>query len=209
MSPQIHRTRWALAAAAAALTLVALPLTSLNAPPAEAGQGSGNPTMGAVPSTGLALSGVTTVQVTGRDYLVPPHATGTPVSGGIYVFFGWVDATKVKWGPSGRNIRNNDGNFGTTYLYPGTQGGQDGENESPSIGYVAFTKEVESGEAPEYFMDTNGDWKMPIQIPAAPSGPRCPARRPSRPPTARRSPAASSPSAPTGRPAPPTRSSSL
>ncbi len=175
MSPQIHRTRWALAAAAAALTLVALPLTSLNAPPAEAGQGSGNPTMGAIPSTGLAVErGRRTVQVTGTDYLVPPHAAGTPVSGGIYVFFGWVDATK-KWGPSGRNINNNDGNFGTTYLYPGdarrpgrqrTRARASATSPSP--------RRSRAAKPPSTSWTRTATGRCRSRFPAAPSGPTLP-----------------------------------
>lgn len=160
MSRQIHLMPVALAAVLAA----GAGLAGLQ--PAHGAQGSGNPQLGATPSTNLTATAESTVQVSGKDYLVPPHAAGTPVSGGIYVFFGWVDSTK-KWGPSARNVNNTDGNFGTTYLYPGGQGGQNGENESAGIGMVAFTEEVSAGEAPPYFMSDAGDWSMPIKVPGS------------------------------------------
>lgn len=162
MSPQIRRT---LVSTAAALTLAAIPLATLGAGTAQAGQGSGNPTLTVSPSTSLG-SGKTTVTVTGKDYLVPPHAAGTTVSGGVYVFFGWVDTAKAKWGPSGRNINNTDGNFGTTYIYPGEQGGADTTDSSPSIGYVAFTK-GEAGAEDSPFMSDNGDWTLSIEVPGS------------------------------------------
>lgn len=107
------------------------------------------------------------MQVRGTDYLVPPHSAGTPVTGGVYVFFGWVDSTK-KWGPSARNINDNAGNFGVTYLYPGSGGSADSATtDGPaSTGYVSFTKTAES-PADEVHMDEGGNWTLPIVVPGA------------------------------------------
>lgn len=162
MSPQIRRSRVAVAALTAAF---ALATTGTGLPAAHAGQGSGNPVLTVSPATALPATGPTTVTVTGKDYLVPPHAAGTAVSGGIYVFFGWVDST-TKWGPSGRNINNTDGNFGTTYLYPGEQGSQDNQNAGSSIGNVAFTPGGEGADGSPT-MNDNGDWTLQLPVPGA------------------------------------------
>src|ERR1700761_6538888 len=60
--------------------------------------------------------------VTGSNYLVPPHVAGADVFGGVYVFFGWV-APGGHWGPSNRSATSDAGQFGTTYTYPGDNGG--------------------------------------------------------------------------------------
>lgn len=162
MSPQIRRSRVTVAALTAAFALAA---TGTGLPAAHAGQGSGNPVLTVSPATALPATGPTTVTVTGKDYLVPPHAAGTAVSGGIYVFFGWVDST-TKWGPSGRNVNNTDGNFGTTYLYPGEQGSQDNQNAGSSIGNVAFTPGGEGADGSPT-MNDNGDWTLELPVPGA------------------------------------------
>ncbi|WP_156870121.1 hypothetical protein [Sporichthya polymorpha] len=155
------RSRIAAALLACGLAGVALPAAAV-----PTGQGTGNPTLSASPSTGLAASGKTTIQVRGIDYLVPPSAENVPVDGGIYVFFGWVDTAK-KWGPSGRNINNTDGNFGTTYLYPGAGGSADSRDNGNGTVFISFSASGESGDATGFHMDRNGNWSVPIEVPGA------------------------------------------
>jgi hypothetical protein len=105
------------------------------------------------------------ITVTGQDYLVPPHAEGTDVFGGVYVFFGWVKPGGT-WGPSNRNSHSNKGTFGVTYSYPGEQGdagtrdGGDG-----AIRFVSFTDAGLSGDATPYHMDEDGNWTAHVTVP--------------------------------------------
>jgi hypothetical protein len=140
---------------------------ALPASAAPTGQGSGNPTLSATPATNLPATGKTTVQVRGIDYLMPTITPGTQVTGGIYVFFGWVDQTKKAWGPSARNINNTDGNFGRTYLYPGEGGSGETREGQSGTSFVSFTASGESGSATEYHMDSNGNWTAPVEVPGA------------------------------------------
>ena len=55
-----------------------------------------------VSTTSLPAGQTSTVTVTGCDYLVPPHAPGIDVFGGVYVFFGWVAGGA--WGPSSAQL---------------------------------------------------------------------------------------------------------
>lgn len=145
---------------------------------ALAGQGTGNPKLATSPAT-LTGNGPWTVKVTGTDYLVPPYAEGATVAGGVYLFFGWVATDKPKWGPSGRNASNGDGNFGVTYVYPGEAGGppaggQQGGSSATTM--VAFTKNPDAAAEPAPFMDRNGNWTATVTVPgptfttALPSG---------------------------------------
>jgi hypothetical protein len=153
------------AALLAATALVVLSLGALPATASRTGQGSGSPTLSATPASDLPATSKTTVTVQGVDYLMPVLGSA-PVTGGIYVFFGWVDQSK-KWGPSARNVNNTDGNFGTTYLYPG-EGGSGATREGQSgTSFVAFTASGESGTATEYHMDSNGNWTAPVEVPGA------------------------------------------
>ncbi|HVJ95610.1 MAG TPA: hypothetical protein VNC41_02125, partial [Acidimicrobiia bacterium] len=133
------------------------------APVAEAGQGSGNPVL-SVSRTSLPATGVSNITITGTDYLVPPHAPGANVFGGVYVFFGWVRAGGG-WGPSIRNSTNNDGNYGFTYTYPG-DGGDAGTRDDPEgkMRFVSFTSGGTSGSATPYHMDDNGNWSTAMNI---------------------------------------------
>lgn len=163
-SPYLRRSRRsALLASACMLAVLA---GALPAAAGQAGQGSGNPTLSATPATGLPATSKTTITVKGVDYLMPVIQPGTQVTGGVYVFFGWVDQTK-KWGPSARNINNTDGNFGTTYLYPGAGGSGDTREDQSGTGFVSFTEGGESGGSTEHHMDANGNWTVPIELPGA------------------------------------------
>lgn len=146
----------------AVLAATLLALTVL-ATPAAAGQGSGNPKLSVSPGT-ASPDRVTEITVTGTDYLVPPHAPGIDVFGGVYVFFGWV-ADPGNFGPSIRNSHDNDGTFGVSYLYPG--GGGDAETRddgSGAIRLISFTTGGESGNATDFHMDDDGNWKTTIRI---------------------------------------------
>lgn len=149
----------------AATGLVVLNLAALPAAAGRTGQGTGTPTLSATPATGLPATSKTTVTVRGIDYLMPVLGS-SPVTGGIYVFFGWVDQSK-KWGPSARNVNNTDGNFGTTYLYPGEGGSGATRKGQTGTSFVAFTAPGESGAATEYHMDSNGNWTAPVEVPGA------------------------------------------
>lgn len=131
------------------------------APAAHAGQGTGNPVLTVTPSS--VGSGPTTVQVTGRDYLVPAYAQGQTVFGGVYVFFGYVEGSN--WGPSNRTSTGTQGTFGGTYFYPGAGGGADTRNSNGSMAMVSFTPGGESGSQTQHHMDRNGNWTAPLNIP--------------------------------------------
>lgn len=154
------RRRRARAAVAAALVAGAL---GLHPTGAEAGQGQGNPSL-RVSTPSIPADRVTDVTVTGTDYLVPPHAPGQSVFGGIYVFFGWV-ANPGRFGPSIRNSTSADGTFAVTYAYPG-DGGDPGQRD-PGTGVmrlVSFTPGGESGTATAFHMDDHGNWSVRVRI---------------------------------------------
>lgn len=140
----------------AALCLI---VTGLGAIPAAA-QG---PTLNVAP-TQLTGNGPWTVTVTGSRYLVPPHAPGTSVFGGVYLQFGWVRPTGG-WGPSFRNAANTDGQFGVTYHYPGEQG--DGATRDDGTGtakFIAFTPGGIDASATDIHMDDSGSWSTTLNI---------------------------------------------
>ncbi len=129
-------------------------LTFAGAPAAQAGQGTGNPVLTVNPSS---MSGGGTVQVTGRDYLVPP-STGGSVPGGVYLFFGYVEGSN--WGPSSRSGGGTQGQFGGTYFYPGSGGSATTRGSSGSMAMISFSPSAESSHT----MDTNGNWSAPLTI---------------------------------------------
>jgi hypothetical protein len=133
------------------------------APAVDAAQGSGNPILSVSRNT-LPTTGATTITITGTDYLVPPHAPGANVFGGVYLFFGWVRPSGG-WGPSIRNSNNNDGNYGSTYTYPG-DGGDAGTRDDPEgrMRFISFTSGGTSGSATPYHMDDNGNWSTTMNI---------------------------------------------
>ncbi len=147
----------------AALLIAVLALMVLPTSVAGAGQGVGNPKL----STSVQVvqaSKVTDVTVTGVDYLVPPHAPGTDVFGGVYVFFGWV-SDPVAFGPSTRNSQNNNGVMGVSFVYPGD--GADPGTRDPGTGtmrMVSFTTGGESGNATAFHMDRDGNWTTKLRI---------------------------------------------
>jgi len=141
---------------------------ALLVPPAlaGAGQGTGNPVLTVSP-TKLTVGKSATVTVTGTDYLVPPHAPGVDVFGGVYLFFGWV-RPGGPWGPSIRNSNNNDGVFGVTYSYRGDGGdGSTRDDGTGTMRFVSFTSGGLSGDATPFHMDDNGNWTATLVIPAS------------------------------------------
>lgn len=156
MNPSTSALR---ASVAVVITLVA----TLGTLPAAA-QG---PTLNVTP-TQLTGNGPWTVNVAGSRYLVPPHAPGTSVFGGVYLQFGWVRPTGG-WGPSFRNATNTDGQFGVTYHYPGEQG--DGSTRDDGTGtakFIAFTPGGIDATATDIHMDPAGNWSTTLVI-AAPT----------------------------------------
>ena len=146
-----------------ALSFVVLVGVFVSTPVGNAGQGSGNPVLVVEPVT-ISPTGVTEVTVRGYDYLVPPHAPGTSVFGGVYVMFGWV-ANPNAFGPSLRNSNNNNGTFGVSYLYPGTGGDANLRDDgSGLVRLVSFTPGGESGGATDYHMDPEGNWVTHIKV---------------------------------------------
>jgi hypothetical protein len=130
--------------------------------PAGAGTGSGAAVLSASP-TSLPANGTTTITVTGRDYLVPPHGPGVDVFGGVYVLFGW--AAGAAWGPSNRNSSNNNGAFGSTYSYPGDGGDASTRDDGTGrVRFVSFTAGGMSGEATQFHMDANGNWSTTLTV---------------------------------------------
>lgn len=143
--------------------LVALTVVAALGLPASAGQGSGNPRL-AIDQNNISPTGVTEVTVRGYDYLVPPHAPGTSVFGGVYVIFGWV-SNPASFGPSQRTSSNNHGTFGESYLYPGTGGDANLRDDgSGLVRLVSFTDGGDSGVATEYHMDDEGNWVTKVKI---------------------------------------------
>ncbi|WP_430791897.1 hypothetical protein [Actinoplanes sp. G11-F43] len=107
---------------------------------------------------------VSEITVTGRSYLVPPHAPGVEVFGGVYLFFGWVK-DPGGFGPSIRNSGNNDGTPGVTYAYPGEAGDAGTRDDgSGTMRMVSFTTGGASGEATDFHMDDDGDWRATLKI---------------------------------------------
>ena len=137
------------------------PTTTAGAAPGD--QGAGNPVLTVGPTT-LPADRVSEVTVTGTDYLVPPHAPGVDVFGGVYVFFGWVSDPN-RFGPSIRSSTSNDGNYGVTYAYPG-DGGDPGTRDdgTGSMRLVSFTAGGESGQATDFHMDDHGNWTTTLHI---------------------------------------------
>jgi hypothetical protein len=130
--------------------------------PASAGQGTGTSVLSAAP-TSVPAAGATTITVTGRDYLVPPHGPGVDVFGGVYVLFGWVAGGA--WGPSHRNSANNNGAFGSTYSYPGDGGDASTRDDGTGrVRLVSFTAGGMSGEATQFHMDDNGNWTTTLTV---------------------------------------------
>jgi hypothetical protein len=106
-----------------------------------------------------------TVTVSGTSYLVPPHAEGQQVFGGVYVFFGWVSGGST-WGPAHRNSTSNNGTFPNTYAYPGDGGGASTRDDgSGLVRLVSFTDGGESGGATSFHMDAAGNWTTTLKIP--------------------------------------------
>jgi hypothetical protein len=135
-------------------------------PSAHAGQGSANPRL-SVSSSSLPAGSASLVTVTGTDYLVPPHAAGSDVFGGVYLFFGWV-ADAGRFGPSIRNSNNNDGTAGVTYAYPGEVGDASQRDDgSGNMRLVSFTAGGESGNATDFHMDDAGNWSATLRVPGA------------------------------------------
>jgi hypothetical protein len=145
---------------------VALAAVGAGIPSAHAGQGSGNPRL-TVSSSSLPAGSASLLTVTGTDYLVPPHAAGTDVFGGVYLFFGWV-ADAGRFGPSIRNSNNNDGTAGVTYAYPGEVGDASQRDDgSGNMRLVSFTAGGESGNATDFHMDDAGNWSATLRVPGA------------------------------------------
>lgn len=153
-----------LALGLASLGLVAASAVAV-APPVAAGQGTGESIL-EVSHPSVPADGVVTVTVTGTDYLVPPHAPGNDVFGGVYVFFGWV-SDPVRFGPSIRTANSTDGNFGFTYVYPGEGGDASTRDEGDAGGLmrlVSFTAGGESGESASTHMDRDGNWSTQMEL---------------------------------------------
>ncbi|TAK70662.1 MAG: hypothetical protein EPO13_01960 [Actinomycetota bacterium] len=146
-----HRiTRSVLAAAVLAVpavgTISALPATAAPAPALQ------------LSASRLTATGPTTITVTGTGYLVPPHAPGAEVFGGVYLAFGWVKPGG-SWGPSHRSSSSDNGTFGVSYAYPGDGGGADTRDDgSGGVRLISFTGGGLSGEATAFHMDPGGNW---------------------------------------------------
>jgi hypothetical protein len=141
---------------------MAAALLALGAAPVSAGQGSGASILG-VSTQSLPAGQASTITVTGSDYLVPPHAPGVDVFGGVYVFFGWVAGGA--WGPSARNSSNNNGAFGYTYSYRGDSGdGSTRDDGSGRVRLVSFTAGGVSGSETPFHMDDNGNWSTTLTV---------------------------------------------
>jgi hypothetical protein len=145
-------------AATAAAALLAATGTA-----AHGAQGSGNPSLRISTAT-LSADRATTVTVTGTDYLVPPHAPGANVFGGVYLFFGWVKPG-IAWGPSAKTSTSNDGNFGFTFHYAGDGGDPATRDDgSGTMRMVSFTAGGESGNATSFHMDDAGNWTTTLVV---------------------------------------------
>ena len=134
------------------------------APAADAGLGSGNPSLTASVTT-VRSDGPTDVTVRGTDFLVPPHdCPNVDVFGGVYVMFGWVESGGP-WGPSTRSSTSSNGVFGVTYAYPGEGGDANIRDDGTGrVRLVSFTGGGESGAATPFHMDCNGDWAATMTI---------------------------------------------
>ncbi|UDY35922.1 hypothetical protein [Dermatobacter hominis] len=154
--------------AAASLLLGALAIGGAAGAPVAAAQTTcGNtdatPTLTVTPGS-LSASATSTVTVTATDYLVPPHACGSNVFGGIYVFFGWV-APGGQWGPSWRSSTSAAGQYGVSYSYPGEGGGGDTRDDgSGVVRLVSFTNGGMSGTETPFHMDAAGNWSTTINV---------------------------------------------
>lgn len=105
-----------------------------------------------------------TVNVSGTNFLVPPHQCGRDVFGGVYLFFGWVQPGG-KWGPSFRSSTSANGLFGTSYSYPGEGGDAEVRDDGTgAVRLISFTKGGESGTSTPYHMDTNGNWGASVIV---------------------------------------------
>ncbi|MDQ7908052.1 LPXTG cell wall anchor domain-containing protein [Phytohabitans sp. ZYX-F-186] len=154
----MHRAARAVSVLALAVALAATAATG-----AVAARRAASPSLAVSPGT-LPADRISTVTVTGKSYLVPPHAPGVSVFGGVYVFFGWVAAAD-HFGPSIRNSSNNDGTVGVTYAYPGEAGDAGTRDDgSGSMRLISFTKGGASGEATDFHMDDNGNWSTTLRI---------------------------------------------
>lgn len=154
------RPRAVVAALAAAVTIAAATLSGWATAPVAA---QVVPTLSISPAS-VSPDRPSTVTVTGRNYLVPPHAPGANVSGGVYVLFGWV-APGVSWGPSARNATNSNGQFGVTYTYPGEGGtGETRDDGSGTNRFVSFTAGGVSGNSTAFHMDDAGNWSTTLTI---------------------------------------------
>ena len=165
-----HRWRRGLALAATCALAMAgavLASPSAGASPGVAAQQCG--TTSATPSltvdqTTLDSAATTTVNITGTNYLVPPHVCGTEVFGGVYAFFGWVQPGGT-WGPSHKSSTSTNGLFGYTYSYPGEGGGAETRDDgSGAVRLVSFTNGGESGAATDFHMDATGNWSTNIVV---------------------------------------------
>lgn len=151
---------------AARVTGVAALVLGLTATPSAgvlAAQRAATPTISVSPGT-LPSDRISTVTITGRGYLVPTHAPDVEVFGGVYLFFGWVK-DPGHFGPSIRNSTSNDGTPGVTYAYPGEAGDAGTRDDgSGTMRLVSFTGGGASGEATEFHMDDDGNWRATLNI---------------------------------------------
>lgn len=157
------RTTRAVTRVALTALAVALAIPVAGGGTAGAAQGSGNPTL-AVSNATLFSDRPNTITVTGTDYLVPPHAPGTNVFGGVYLFFGWV-RPGGSWGPSWKSSTSNDGSFGYTYHYAGDGGDASTRDDgSGTMRLISFTAGGESGNATDFHMDDAGNWSTTLTV---------------------------------------------
>jgi hypothetical protein len=117
-----------------------------------------------VDRTSLSAGVASTVTVTGSRYLTGPYQCGNNKFGGIYVLFGWVQPGG-QWGPSWRSSTSAQGQFGTTYTYPGEGGGGDTRDDgSGAVRLVSFTDGGLSGTETPFHMDPAGNWQTTINV---------------------------------------------
>lgn len=166
VTPRILRTVVVVIATCAFLGATELVGTTTAAAQANCGNTDAAPTLTVSPTTlstsGVSATGVSTLSVTGSDYLVPPHACGANVFGGVYVFFGWV-APGPKWGPSWRGD-GYSGQFGTSYSYPGDGGVETRDDGSGVVRLVSFTNGGASGAETPFHMDPGGNFSTTITV---------------------------------------------
>ncbi len=153
----------ALVAGVLTLALSGVGATAGAAPAQQCGNTQASPAL-TVDRATLDSAATTTINVVGTNYLVPPHACGNQVFGGIYVFFGWVQPGG-QWGPSHRSETTPQGLFGTSYSYPGEGGGAETRDDGTgTIRLVSFTAGGESGDSTPYHMDSNGNWATTLVV---------------------------------------------